>query len=379
MRDVDYYKGREQTYAKHFFLERYLERVAYNIGSFAGRFVYVDGFSGPWRSEGDDYQDTSFFIALDQLRKVKDSLHERGRSFEFRVALVEKNATAYRELAEAVSKISDVDILPLKGEFADNIQAIQDFAGNDFMLTFIDPTGWTGFGLNVITPLLQRRPGEVIINFMFNHINRFIDGDREDLSAGFDHLFGSPEWREVLASEYRREPRLIDFYCAQIRKHGQFEYVTSTRILTPLKERTYFYLVYGTRHPKGLVEFRVAERKLVGEQDNARLAAKLQHKEQRTGQTDMFAGTSTSGSLTFGDEKKVRRKEARERLLQILHSATRVSYDAALGHVLELPLIWESDLKDLILQLRDESVLVIENMKARQQRPQSGHFLRAVK
>ena len=45
------YVGREQTYIKHFFLERYLERVAYNILSFRDNFVYVDGFSGPWRSE----------------------------------------------------------------------------------------------------------------------------------------------------------------------------------------------------------------------------------------------------------------------------------------------------------------------------------------
>ena len=32
MKPVEYYRGREQTYLKHFFLERYLERVAYVIG-----------------------------------------------------------------------------------------------------------------------------------------------------------------------------------------------------------------------------------------------------------------------------------------------------------------------------------------------------------
>jgi len=37
VKPADHYRGREQTYLKHFFLERYLERVAYKVGSFALR------------------------------------------------------------------------------------------------------------------------------------------------------------------------------------------------------------------------------------------------------------------------------------------------------------------------------------------------------
>ena len=70
MQSLDYYRGREQTYLKHFFLERYLERVAYNIGSFVDEFVYVDGFSGPWKSEAESLEDTSFIIAIQKLRQV---------------------------------------------------------------------------------------------------------------------------------------------------------------------------------------------------------------------------------------------------------------------------------------------------------------------
>lgn len=39
--------------------------------------------------------------------------------------------------------------------------------------------------------------------------------------------------------------------------------MTSTRILMPAADRTYFHLVYGTRHVKGLVEFRKVEEKVV--------------------------------------------------------------------------------------------------------------------
>lgn len=47
MLDPGAYEGREQTYVKHFVLENYLERVAYNIFSFEDLFSYIDGFSGP--------------------------------------------------------------------------------------------------------------------------------------------------------------------------------------------------------------------------------------------------------------------------------------------------------------------------------------------
>lgn len=67
MSSPEYYRGREQTYAKHFFLERYLDRVAWNIFSFRNEFVYVDGFSGPWKAADEAYEDTSFAIALNQL------------------------------------------------------------------------------------------------------------------------------------------------------------------------------------------------------------------------------------------------------------------------------------------------------------------------
>ena len=42
MKPVEYYEGREQTYLKHFFLERYLETVAYHIGYWQQEFAYVD-------------------------------------------------------------------------------------------------------------------------------------------------------------------------------------------------------------------------------------------------------------------------------------------------------------------------------------------------
>ena len=106
MKTIDDYFGREQTYLKHFFLERYLERVGFNICSFKDAFVYVDGFSGPWKSRDENFEDTSFMIAIEELRKVRDGIVRLGRSApKIRCVFVEKDRKAFRELQEAVEGI----------------------------------------------------------------------------------------------------------------------------------------------------------------------------------------------------------------------------------------------------------------------------------
>ena len=80
----------------------------------------------------------------------------------------------------------------------------------------------------------------------------------------------------------RREDAIVELYRDRMRVAGGFAHVTSTRILKPTHDRSYFYLVYGTRHLKGLVEFREVERKAVDEQERVRFAAKQESREART-------------------------------------------------------------------------------------------------
>jgi hypothetical protein len=67
------YTGREQSYVKHVFLERYLERLVHKTASVYPHIVYVDGFAGPWQSANEKFDDTSFGIALNALRSAKAS------------------------------------------------------------------------------------------------------------------------------------------------------------------------------------------------------------------------------------------------------------------------------------------------------------------
>lgn len=304
MKEVEYYRGREQTYLKHFFLERYLERVAYVIGYSYPEFVYVDGFSGPWRSQSEAFDDTSFIIAIKQLRKVSEGLTKIGKKPRIRCLFIEKDPDAFRALQSAISDISDLETKPLHGDFESLIPKILNFIGQSFSLVFIDPSGWTGFALHRIRPILQHRPGEVITNFMFDHINRFLDDPRPEIAQSFDELFGGPGWNTALQAGRGREEVIVELYRERMRSAGDFRHVTWTRILKPTADRSYFYLLYGSRNVKGLLEFRGVEKRAVEEQERVRLTAKQTDRVERTHQPELFlAATLAAGTSSFDDDR----------------------------------------------------------------------------
>lgn len=373
------YRDREQTYVKHFFLEKYLERVAYNIFSFREEFVYVDGFYGPWKSSDESHEDTSFLIAIDQLRKVREGWKQRGKEVTVRCLFNDSDRKAYENLKEVVRPVQDIEIKALCRKFEDVVPEIADFVGKSFSLTFIDPTGWTGFGLQKIRPLLEL-PGEVIINFMYDHVARFLEHPHPELVASFDPLFGGKGWYEEVLESVKsgntREDAILDVYQERLRQFGGFKYVTSTRILKPLADRSYFFLVYGTRHWKGLVEFRAVEKKAVEEQELVRSTKKLSRLIDKSGQQELFTSdTSQTGPRTYEGERQKNLEIGYKKVQALLDTYRSVSYESLIGAALEIPLFWESDLKAWLKNLRERGEIEIPQLQGRANTPKQGHTI----
>lgn len=273
MKPPTYYKGKEQTYLKHFFLERYLEAVAFHIGYAHQEFVYVDCFSGPWQAADEELADTSMRIALDKLNYVCQGLASQQRYPNIRAIFVEKDPTAFRTLQTTLDQHrAAIKTTALPGTFEDNLHAILQEVGKAFAFFFIDPKGWSGFAMEQITPLLRHRTGEVMVNFMYDFVNRFINFPDTSNERSLDRFFGTDAWR-VIRNVGDREAASLECYKEQIRTIGGYTYVTSTRILKPRSDRAYFHLVYATRNPKGIIEFRRVEKQTTNEQDAVRTAA----------------------------------------------------------------------------------------------------------
>jgi len=375
MRPPEYYRQKEQTYVKHFFLEQYLEKVAFHIGYGYREFVYVDCFSGPWQSQDEEFADTSIRISLDRLNYVRTGLAAQGRYADIRAIFIEKSPTAFDALQAALNQHrGSIKTTALQGAFEDNIQRILAEIGSAFAFFFIDPKGWTGFAMDNIRPILLHKPGEVMVNFMYDFVNRFLDFPNAANEQSLDRLFGNPSWRRVRDSR-DREVESVGLYIEQIRSAGGFTYATSTRILKPLSDRAYFHLVYATRSPTGILKFREAEKKVFDEQEVVRSAAQRQDREQRTGQFEMpFPLTAESGH-SQREDRAVQLKKAEAKVLELLRGGPLL-YERLQPMILELPLVWNADLNMILVGARRAGQIVIDGFADRQRSPKEGNLIR---
>ena len=371
LKPPEFYEGREQTYLKHFFLEQYLTKLAYNVLHSWSDFVYVDGFSGPWRSEDEGYEDTSFHIAIQTLRGVRNGFKDRfNKNKQVRCIFVEKNPEAFAELDGFAKTVQDIQIQTIPGEFEKAIPTIVERIGErSFSLIFIDPTGWTGFGLREIKPILQLR-GEMLISFMFNDINRFFEDPTHTKAASYTSLYGGPEWfdeyTELRDQDWDREDALLEVYRRRVKRFGSYDYVTTTRIKKPLEERSYFHLVYATRNWKGVQVFRQVEMKAAPLQENVRAGAKVRAKEGDGRQTGLFDDLPIApGPRTFEQERELSHSRGRNLLLETLRNQRRVEYKYLRADVMQIPLVWESDLKAWLKTMLASGDIEIEGLTGR--------------
>ena len=140
--DLSRYAGREQAYVKHYFLESYLESLIYKIASRYDTIAYVDGFSGPWQSTGENFEDTSFGIALSSLSKAKETWKGSGRDVKMSAYLVE-SGSAFEKLDGIKSRFPDIEIHTFNADFmAVAPKLVTAIPKDAFAFFFIDPKGW---------------------------------------------------------------------------------------------------------------------------------------------------------------------------------------------------------------------------------------------
>jgi three-Cys-motif partner protein len=374
MKPVEYYKDREQTYLKHLFLERYLETVAYHIGYSHREFVYVDCFSGPWHTADEELGDTSIRIALDRLNSVRNRLAELKRYPTIRAIFVEKSPAAFASLQQVLQEHSgDVKTVALPGSFEENIPVILDQVGSTFAFFFVDPTGWSGFSMDNLRPILKRGSGEVMINFMYDFINRFLGFQNASNEESLDRCFGTQNWR-IIREAPDRESALVNLYVEQVRATGGFPYVTSSRILKPLHDRAYFHLIYATRNPKGMEEFRNVERKVVTAQEDIRATAQREHREQRSGQPE-FEFASDNPSNAFQEERSQQLRKAEANIIELLQKGP-IRYETLQPLILQLRLVWNSDLNRILTEMRKVGRIQIDGLGPRERAPKPGCTIR---
>lgn len=378
------YQGREQAYVKHVFLERYLERLVHKTASSYDHIVYVDGFAGPWQSASDQFQDTSFGIALNALRQAKATWKAAGRDVKMSAHLVEQDSMAYGRLAGIMSRYPDVEVKTYHDDF---LKALPLVLGNipsaAFAFFFIDPKGWR-FHLHDLAKMLQRARSEVIFNFMFDFINRA--ASMKEQEQGVDELIPYGDWRKKLeeaeqrgATSEDRKAIIVEAFGESLAKIGSYDYVAETTILKPLSDRALYCLCYATRHPKGIEVFRDCQLKALQEQAKTRAATKVKHAEATTGQREIFESLHDMAPNDLEAKLTAAKVAAEKTLLELTPTAPGTTkYEHVWPRVLAKHVVRLPDVNQIAAQLRKEQKIAFPDWEPGKRVPQPHYKMQRV-
>jgi three-Cys-motif partner protein len=378
MSDPGLYIGREQTLIKHFIFEKYLERFTHIVGFSWNSITYVDGFSGPWNAQSQDFKDSSFAIALQELRKAQETHHQRNKKLSIRCFFIEKDAKSFAQLEKfaAGERDAETDIQTFHGGFEKAIPQIVKFiklgGPNTFPFIFIDPKGWTGYAMGKIAPLFQFYPVEVLINFQTGFISRFIE--LEETRENFKALYDSEEVRNKIRGleKEKREDVAVFEYCASLKRVGNFSYVIAAIIPRPEINRTHFHLIYATRHHKGVVVFKDAEKRSIPIMHKVRADAQSRRRLQQKGQFELFPSVELYDESYLESLHKRFCDKAKREVKETLRTQRETLYDALWSGALSFPLVWEGDLRDWLEEWKKGGLVELRGISAKRRAPQLG-------
>lgn len=290
------YQSREHALVKHSILEAYLERLFMIVGQTFDVIQYVDCYSGPWQTAGSD--DSSIGIAIKTMERCRIDLSRLRKSTRpavlMRALFVEKDKNAFSQLEKIIEEKKcdvSIDLHAWNKDFVESIPEVLEWSGNSFTFYFIDPLGYKSIGPQTLGPLLERKNTELMINFMYDFINRFYDESDSEVLDFMRAIKGDLFGDDVAFNESdSREDRITGLYRKRLKEASLTPTWTARmRILDPRKERTKYSLIYLTHNPKGMSVFCEETERGARIQYVIRSLNKANKREERSGIIDLFA------------------------------------------------------------------------------------------
>lgn len=300
--------------------------------------------------------------------------------------LVEKDAAAYQHLKALQPLFPEVQITPYHGEFVSLsnhlARAIPKAA---FAFFFIDPKGWL-IDMQALQTLISRPRSEVVFSFMFDFINRFASMPDPVLGAGLDRLMPVGGWRERLRAvaddqaiqnkPKARETALIDTFKTTVSAIGRYDYVAHVPVLRATRDRTLYFLVYGTRSPAGIEVFRDCQIAALEEQSDLRGKAKVQATIAATGQFELMDSLHQMGPDRLTPDRNAERASASDDMIELVRAAPRgLRWKAIWPQLLARHLVKRSELNAIANELKKDGRLQFPDWPSTSKRKPEDDYL----
>lgn len=248
------------TDMKHKILELYLSPWIKKLSSKERKLLFVDGFAGPGVYPKDASKGSPL-IAMDIADKVISEYDVDLDSFE--CIFVEDNPTNYKRLSKSVSehekKVHDcIQTQCIDTEFEDwakDFTDRYDTRNPPPSLVFIDPFGYSGIPLDVLTELFKVRENsfEFLLTLMTGEMARWEGA--ESHKKGISTALGTPNWTDQVpenASKEQKAELLADLYQYEFKRESGARFTYPFQMIEEKKRQTKYHLIHITNHIHGL-------------------------------------------------------------------------------------------------------------------------------
>lgn len=238
----------EQTKIKHRVLCAYAKIWISKLGKYnetmffdchAGCGAYID------RMTGEITYGSSFLV-----EDIAWHINSKRNSKNF-ICACEMDQAHHDNFQKVISDIGKKTISLKNDDFQNVIvdPRVKRYYSTHPTLFFVDPFGYT-MKMSSIAKMMENRKNEVLVNFMFDFINRFLSVTDPDI---WDDFFGSGDWRKATGMNLdEREKYLVDLFKENLQKATNAKYVYAYRLCYADKDQTYYYLVHATNNIQGI-------------------------------------------------------------------------------------------------------------------------------
>ncbi len=332
--DFYFWPYEEQTKMKHKVLAEYFKVWATKLGIYKP-VIFFDCHGGCGAYWDTVKHEASWGSSILMAQKAEMLRNDYGRKVCILVA--EKDTENADNLRKVISFLK-LGVVPQvsDGDFESKISRpeIQKYYRDYPSLFFIDPFGFS-LRYHDLQRIMSYPQNELIINFMFDYINRFISF--KDQEVNFNQLFGCEDWKEAIPlTGWEREKKIIEIYRRQLKRFSQ--YVFAYRFSVFDKNRTYYYLFHATDHKDGCT------------------LMKSCFASQNYGKVE-YLGNRT-GALTLFDLDEVRTIEV-QHFLQNRYAGKTISFTGIVEEIIDDTYYLEKDIRAAIRELRENALVTV--------------------
>ncbi|MFA5086894.1 MAG: three-Cys-motif partner protein TcmP [Candidatus Paceibacterota bacterium] len=309
--------------------------------------TYVDGFGGigAYHSKedikGGIYLSENFGSPIFSISAV-DKI-EKEKNTKVNVVIIDKLKENLENIKKILihNKLSIKNCLSIEGDFDVEVNKYLDSIDGKIMPTlyFIDPFGISGIKLKTLRRMMKNQYTEILLNFMYNSLQRWIDHPNPKVNKIYDEYFDGDQWRSCKGKHLKeKEEKLVSIFRSKCKDFSGFVY--PFKIKFPKKNQTYYYL------------FHLSDSSL------ACSLMKDSFAKFNNGKSE-YEGEIIQSSLLVPLEKKEKKEKFQEKLKNI-YKGRKTKYHQIIDNFIDETDLLQSEIKIILSKMEKEKLIKVD-------------------